>query len=201
MARTPKAIMAGAILIAIILAALAWSFFRQPDRHAPAAPSATPTTKPAPSRPKDLSALLRFEDPATCVTNETLSSIFATLLKWNPAAPETGRAVRVPGLAQRIMPTQRRTTSAEENRSETILPLSGEWHGLRVTSLAVDAAEASDAISQEIRFSDSPAQVRAVLNRHGFDLPVPGEYRRTHPEFGSIMVMEVEGGSALACGA
>jgi hypothetical protein len=147
-----------------------------------------------------LSALLRFEDPVTCKDNETLASIFETLLKWNPASPETGRAVQVPGFPQPIMPTQLRTTSAVETSNETILPLHGEWHGLKVTALAVDADEASDNISNEIRFSDSPARVRAVLNRHGFDLPAPGEFRRTNPEFGSIMILEVEGGSALSCG-
>lgn len=52
----------------------------------------------------------------------------------------------------------------------------------------------------EMRFCDSVARVRAVVNRHGFDLPAPGEWRRTDPEFGSIMVLEVNGGSALACG-
>jgi hypothetical protein len=198
-ARTPKIVIAGAILVAM-LAALAWLLLRQPDMHAPAAPSATTASETGPSRPPDLSALLRFEDPAVCVTNETLEAIFETLLKWNPATPETGRAVQVPGFAQPIMPTQLRATSAVETSNETILPLHGEWHGLKVTALAVDADEESDNISNEIRFSDSPAHVRAVLNRHGFDLPAPGEFRRTNPEFGSIMVMEVEGGSALSCG-
>lgn len=83
------------------------------------------------------------------------------------------------------MPTRLRRTNPPETSNETILPLHGEWLGLNVTSLAVDAAEESDNISDEIRFSDSPARVRAVLNRHGFDLPVPGE---------------ADGGSALACG-
>jgi hypothetical protein len=192
--------MAGAILIAIILAATAWLFFLKPDRHAPVAPSATTAAKPGPAQPRDLSSLLRFEDPATCETNETLTSIFETLEKWNPAAPETRRPVQVPGFAQPIMPTQLRRTSAVETSSETILPLHGEWLGLKVTSLAVDAAEESDNISDEIRFSDSPARVRAALNRHGFNLPVPGEWRPTNPEFGSIAVLEADGGSALACG-
>jgi hypothetical protein len=71
---------------------------------------------------------------------------------------------------------------------------------LNVTSLAVDASEESDNIADKIRFSDSPARVRAVLNRHGFDLPVPGEFRRTNPEFGSIMILEADSGSALSCG-
>lgn len=199
MARTPKRIVAGAILVAI-LTALAWLSLRQPDRNAPAAPSATTASTPSASRPRDLSALLRFENPATCETNETLTSIFETLLKWNPAAPETRRPVQVPGFAQPIMPTQLRRTSGVETSSETILPLHGEWLGLKVTSLVVDAAEESDNISDQIRFSDSPARVRAVLNRHGFDLPTPGEWRRTDPEYGSIMVMEADGGSALSCG-
>lgn len=199
MARTPKTIIAGAILIAIV-AALAWLLLRQRNVHAPTAPSATAASKPSPSQPRDLSALLRFEDPATCKDNETLASIFETLLKWNPASPETGRAVQVPGFAQPIMPTQLRRTNPPERSYETVLPLHGKWLGLNVTSLAVDATEQSDNIADQIRFSDSPARVRAVLNRHGFDLPVPGEFRRTNPEFGSIMILEVEGGSALSCG-
>jgi hypothetical protein len=190
---------AGAILVAI-LAAAAWLLLRQPDVHAPATPAATTASPAGPSRPKDLSALLRFEDPATCKTNETLEAIFETLLKWNPASPETGRAVQVPGFAQPIMPTQLRRASAVGTSNETILPLHGEWLGLNVTSLAVDAAEESDNIADQIRFSDSPARVRAVLNRHGFDLPVPGEFRRTNPEFGSIMILEADSGSALSCG-
>lgn len=199
MAQVSKTIIAGAILIAIV-AALAWSFLRQPDRPAPAAPSATTASTPDPSRPKDLSTLLRFEDPATCKDNEALASIFEILLKWNPASPETGRAVQVPGFAQPIMPTQLRRTNPPETSYETVLPLHGKWLGLNVTSLAVDATEQSDNIADQIRFSDSPARVRAVLNRHGFDLPVPGEFRRTNPEFGKIAVIESDGGSALACG-
>lgn len=199
MSRTRKTIIAGATLIAIV-AALAWLFLRQPDVHAPSPPSRTIASTPAPSRPHDLSSLLRFEDPANCHKNETLSSIFETLLKWDPATPETARAVQVPGIAEPITPTQLRTKTAEEDRFETILPLSGVWHGLKVTSLAVDAVEGSDNISDEIRFSDSAAHVRAVLNRHGFDLPAPDEWRRYNPEYGSIMVGEVDGGSALACG-
>ncbi len=194
MARTPKRIVAGAILVAI-LAALVWLFLRQPDRNAPAAPSATTASTPSASRPQDLSALLRFEDPATCETNETLASIFETLLKWNPASPETGRAVQVPGFAHAIMPTQLRRTNPPETSSETILPLHGEWLGLNVTSLAVDAAEESDNISNEIRFSDPPARVLAALNRHGFDLPVSGDWRPTNPEFGSIGVIDPMAGA------
>lgn len=149
---------------------------------------------------RDLSAILRFREPSRCDYAEPLTSIFNALGQAWPAA-KTGkpRAIPVPGFKGGITPTLRETTDPRYTvEIERSLAIRGTWHGLHVTRLVVTAPDASDFISEQIRFKEHPDYVRGILNRHGFKLPPPGIWRDITRDI-STAIESADGETVLIC--
>lgn len=152
----------------------------------------------------DLSPILIFEDPANCTAGPALASIFEELLKLpRDGAQPTPRPLTIPGVKGTFLPSVlRHSRQGSTQPVETAISLAGHWHGLQVTGLSVSAVPESDVISQQIRFASPAAEVRATLNRQGFNLPPVGEWRETHAGSetpGAIGIEAVGSGTILNC--
>jgi hypothetical protein len=156
--------------------------------------------------PVDLKSVLAFSPG--CEIGEPLATIFSSMVKFDPKTWEAsvGDPVALPGFDHPITPTfERAVTPLGQGGSQRHvvagLPLSGSWHGLRVSGLVFDFYEVSDVAARKIRFEEEAERVRGALMAAGFDLPPVGDFREMEGEgmLPSIGVERDGSGAALTC--
>ncbi|WP_129793026.1 hypothetical protein [Sphingosinicella sp. CPCC 101087] len=156
--------------------------------------------------PRDLGPVLAFSPK--CEIGEPLATIFSSMVKFDPKTWEAsaGDPVALPGFDHPITPTfERAVTPLGQGGSQRHvvagLPLSGSWHGLRVSGLVFDFYEVSDVAARKIRFEEEAERVRGALMAAGFDLPPVGDFREMEGEgmLPSIGVERDGSGAALTC--
>ncbi|SPU46615.1 hypothetical protein [Brevundimonas diminuta] len=158
----------------------------------------TPDVPPALLAPQipSLDAILAFEDARQCRPGPQLVAVLEALTRTEGDQILPGKPFRIDGYSGLLRPTYRKS---EDGLVISTLPLTGTWHGLRVSQIYL---EVQFHTYFEIRFSEPPERVRAVLNQEGFVLPVVGERQVTSdPDaFPSWQaVIDLREGGALAC--
>lgn len=168
-----------------------------------------PTVRAVPAKPAvpSLDAALVFRRPDKCEMAPATERLFTRMVKINPTTWEgsKGAAVRVPGFQRPIEPNFERRVEERPGvyvrDNVASLAVEGTWHGLRVIKLRYRFMEQSDFVELQVRFLESPAQVRATLNRYGFQIPAVGSWKETGGVVTTGMGVEpVPGGAALTCG-
>jgi hypothetical protein len=177
---------------------------------APVASSAPPATliAAAPALP-DLSQIIRFQNPSACKMTSATELLFRQMTRIDPVTfvSSQGPEVRLPGFATPPTPTFSRSRNTDPGYDvrdvEATLPMSGFWHGLRVSRIRYRYMEQSSFWEMQIRFLETPGQVRETLNGLGFRLPAIGTFRVfSGPDevTAGIGVEQIPGGAALTCG-
>jgi hypothetical protein len=148
-----------------------------------------------------LAEFLQFTDPKRCEHGEPLREVFHSLWRWDEGRGEavSGGPVEVPGQGLVTPKFERRDEGSGSAAFSSSIPLEGRWHGLQLRRLHSQGYEYSDGLFNEIHFTEPPEKVRAVLNRHGFDLSEPGIWQDIPGNEGAIAILARPDGSALVC--
>jgi hypothetical protein len=188
--------LAGAVAIGVYFGLNITSSMKSGENAQLAATSKESTQ--ADGQPPRLSAAMKFDKTSECAPGNELSAVFADLraLESNSVT----KAVTV-GLGGPVLPVE---VMRDEQSKAVIAMLAapGMLNGLRVTELRTTRFDGSGAEVQQIRFAESPEQVRTKLNEAGFEIPKPNELKSVELEGGRGLVYGVEGipnGAALTC--
>src|ERR1051325_1016960 len=127
--------------------------------------------------PADLDSVLLFAAPAACRHLDPLATIVGRMALSEWRRPAALPPIPVPGYAEPVTPRIRllaRTGIVD-------LDLPGTWNGLNVIRLRRSFARSGARQTFQIHFSARPEQVRAALNRAGFQLGPTGTSREVYP--------------------
>ncbi|WOK37293.1 DUF2939 domain-containing protein [Sphingomonas sp. C3-2] len=171
-----------------------------------AAPSAPPATSSTDAQ--DLSAILRFADPANCRPGKELEAAYEKILTadgevhtqpvtlaagWTPLPLNT----RYPQMPDDEPGTRRVETTLH-------LPAGTMWNGLQLSALAasyIGIPDIDSSYTRELHFKGDAATIRSTLNGLGFNI-APGS-APTHIEDdvcgGRIQLNDTGNGAVLQC--
>lgn len=161
------------------------------------------------SAPAQLDEIISFRDPSHCVMVDRTERLFKRLIRVNSTTyvGSAGSPISIDGIAGAKAPTFERRVDRGEGYdirdNEATLTLPGTWHGLRVSKIRYRFMERSSFWEMQVRFLESPEQVRKVLNSLGFSVPGVGRFKVVSGPSEVTEGMGVEsipGGAALTCG-
>ena len=156
---------------------------------------------------------IEFSDPANCEPSPALARVFDRVLAYDESSGryQTGGNITLAGISAAMSPSLKVTQQNSdglrmtEYESSVRIPPGGRWHGLKMSRIVVshlDVEDSDDSDVRSINFLESPETVRRVLNKRGFGIPAPPDYRQLEDGVcgGSMQVVAIPGGAALQCG-
>lgn len=220
-AQRPRATSGVIILIGIAAFAAAGGYYyvRKPadvplPTTAPIAQNeASPPVPASPepvAEPLVLDGTIQFSNPSNCQADKATEALFDNVLTPpnGDIANVSAKSIRVGDQGTEIRPVFTKTVEGEEDdmafKSVADFPQPASWHNLRVREMSaeLDVIPGSDNIyTRQIRFLETPDDLRAALNRLGFAIPASPDYASLTDDAcgGSMQVMATPGGSALQC--
>lgn len=164
-------------------------------------PQASAERSPATSEPgrpsASLDGLVRFADPQTCTPNEAFGALLNGLVGFEAGGTPILNSPPIPADFKSRVGTPELQIDGREYRAT--LPLRGDWQGLPLRSVTVIGWMESEW-GFELVFDANRAQVLAMANRVGFDIPASGSKYQDDEVLGlNVGVADRPGGAALYC--
>lgn len=116
-----------------------------------------------------LDTVIAFDNPSDPWLSEASDRIFSSV--WTKASTQ----LAVPGIGL----TKVSTTAAGNGWVANDVPISGDWHGLRMTGFSLNGMPQSGVGSYVLHFADAPGQVVGTLDAMGFPVTGVGKDTRT----------------------
>lgn len=116
-----------------------------------------------------LDKVVAFDNPSDPWLTEESDRIFSSV--WTKASSQ----LAVPGVGL----TRISTSAAANGWVSNDIPISGDWHGLKMTGFSLNGVPQSGIGAYVLHFSDAPGRVIGTLNTMGFPIKAEGSETRT----------------------